>query len=130
MAKAEPRDLDWSSAQIEQGTLTVALSGHSSKKWSRRFEGILSVLDQGNSEWGSISVRKNEIEVSDVPEGSEADLHHLLESAVLQVNSALADDAADGEHDGDEPEEQDPRAAADHRMAERFRAFAEARPNV
>jgi hypothetical protein len=121
MAQPEHRQIDWGSAEIRDGTLTVELTGRSSKTWNRHFAGVLGLLESSGGQWGDVEATKKGIEVEEVQEGSEGDLRHLLESAVLEVNSQLELDS-DG---SDSPSESDPQQAADQRMAATFRAFAE-----
>jgi hypothetical protein len=71
MAEAEQRQIEWATAETEGGTLTVALSGAAGKAWSRRFDGVLALLGQGEHPWGEIKLRKNTIEVGAVSEGAE-----------------------------------------------------------
>lgn len=63
-----------------------------------------------------INVTKKQLRVDAVEPGTEADLRHLLESAVLQANSEFEDD--DGEAD-------DERSDADQQMTDAFRGFAD-----
>jgi hypothetical protein len=121
MAQPEPRRIDWGSAEIRDGTLTVELTGRPSKTWNRHFAGVLGLLESSGRQWGDVDATKKGIEIEEVQEGSEGDLRHLLESAVLEVNSQL-------ELDSDErasASEGDPQRVADQRMTATFRAFAE-----
>ena len=118
MAPTEPRAIDWDSATVEDGALTVALTGQSSKDWRARFASILTLLGTPHGAWGEVTLAKNRIEVADVRQGSESDLRHFLESVVVQAN---ADTRADGETSGDEPTEED---GVDAQMTRAFRAFA------
>lgn|SRR5436309_8221956 len=118
--------IDWASAEIDDGALSVRLQGAKSKQWARRFDSVVTVLHHGGSEWGEIVLHKRTITVSAVQEGSEADLRHLLESAVLQANSESGDDAR--QPSGPQRHDQDAldRAASDRRMTDVFRSFADA----
>jgi hypothetical protein len=72
--------IDWGSASVDDGQLTVALTGKPSSEWRER---VQSVLER---------------------------LRHLLESAVLQANADLADDDAGGDGGaGDERSDADQR---------------------
>ncbi len=123
MAEAEPRRIDWASAVVEDGALEVALVGSSSKEWSTRFARVLALLDTAHGGWQEVRLAKKRLHVEGLSEGSEAELRHLLESAVIEANSTL--------HEGSEPDrratesaEQDPAAERDRRMTETFRRFA------
>jgi hypothetical protein len=118
---AEPdrvrREIDWASAGVDGGTLTVALTGGASKEWGKRFGTVVERLRRPSSAWESIAVKKERIEVKGVEPGTEDDLRHFLEAAVQQVN---ADFAPDEDKAGDAGEE----SADDQRMADAFRSFA------
>ncbi len=115
----EPTQIDWGSASVDDGRLTVPLEGEPSKEWVERVEHVLDRLHHGGSGWGEIKVSKKKLTVADVPDGSESDLRHLLESAVLQANADLAAD--DEDDDGGEDDE---RSEADQQKTDAFRAFA------
>jgi hypothetical protein len=122
------RQINWSTAEIEGGRLTVALSGEAPKGWAKHFDSVLALLDQGWDRWGSIVVHKTKIQVSAVQEGAQGDLRHLLESALLQVNSDLEharDEGADDRPNEGDEDEKDPGSEADRRMTDAFRGFAE-----
>jgi hypothetical protein len=115
----EPTQIDWASATVDDGRLTVALDGKPSKEWTDRVEGVLERLHShgGGGGWGAIKVTKKKLTVDDVADGSESDLRHLLESAVLQANADLAPEEQDGAKD-------DERSEADQQLTDAFRAFA------
>jgi hypothetical protein len=123
------REIEWASAEVRDGVLTVELSPDAPKGWGKDFNGVLALLQSGNQGWGSVRLRKNVIEVADVVEGSEEELRHLLESVVLQVNSDLQLDAGDGVSagQGEDAAESDraARQAADRAITATFRSFAE-----
>ena len=122
----EPLQIDWGSAQVDGGSLTVALGGDEPKGLAKRFAALLALIEPKAGAWGPIEIRKRTIEISDVQPGAEQDLRHLLESVVTQINSDLGQ-GIDGDGDGDarrgEPG-RDAQEAADKEMGERFRAFA------
>ncbi len=129
MADIEQRQIEWATAETEDGTLTVALSGAAGKVWGRRFDGVLALLGQSEHSWGEVAlVKKGAIRVDAVNENAEGDLHHFLESVVLEVNSHFAsEDASRPDRHGDADPEDDERRAAearDERMTAKFRAFA------
>jgi hypothetical protein len=115
---AEQRQIEWGTAEIDDATLSVQLAGASSKAWKARFENVLALLDTPHGRWREVSLTKKAISVSGVQHGSEAELRHFLESAVLQANTDTAPDAP-LPHD-EEDEEPD----ADEQMAQTFRSFA------
>ena len=123
MGPIEKRAIDWPSAEVHDGRLTVQLTGQAPKGWVRHFQAVLELLDTQGSRWGEITVRKRELEVADVQEGAESDLRHLLESGLLQVNA----DLAPGAEPAAPPSEADPTAEADRRIGDAFRDLDEAR---
>jgi hypothetical protein len=113
--------IDWSSAEVSDGELTVGITGEAPKGWAPRLRGLLERLGQTGSErWGPIKVGKGKITAAELEDGAEPDLRHLLESAVLQANA----DLAPGEETGETAGRESPEHARDARMAAAFRAFA------
>ena len=112
--------LAWGTAEVDDGTLTVALEGERPKDWKKSFERTVKLLGEG--EWGEVKLKKDVVRVSDVAPGTEEKLRHHLESIVAQANAV--DEPSDGdadEHAREQPEKQGP----DAEMTERFREFAE-----
>jgi len=105
-------EIEWASAEVSDGTLSVALSGKPSKEWRQRVESVVERLGRDG-----VEVKKGRLVVGGVEPGTEPDVRHLLESAVLQANSDL------GEGEDDEHEE-DEASQADREMTAAFRAFA------
>ncbi len=112
------RAIDWQSADVHEACLTVQVTGKAPKGWIAHLEGVLSLLGPNDGRWGAITVHKSELVVSDVTEGAEDDLRHLLESALLQVNADLApEDAAPAKV------ERDAASEADRRIGDAFRSL-------
>jgi hypothetical protein len=113
--------IDWASAEVSDGELTVGIVGDVPKGWVSRLKALLERLGQTGAErWGQIKVSKGRIAVGELEEGAEPDLRHLLESAILQANADLAPDDEGDEAAGQES----PERARDGRMTSAFRAFA------
>ncbi|HEX4033685.1 MAG TPA: hypothetical protein VHX66_04510 [Solirubrobacteraceae bacterium] len=110
------RQIEWSTASVEDAALTVSLSGEAPRGWRKRFEAVATLLDRSDGRFGRVSVRGPIVTVADVLEGAEADVRHFLESAVMQVNADLGLEEAPEEDAGEE---------ADRAMAATFRSFAE-----
>lgn len=108
--------IDWSTAEINDGTLSVAVEGETAKGWTKHFASVVALLQSSSSGWGEIALHKKTITVTEVQEGSEDDLRHLLESAVLQVEADL-----DPHHTA----ETDPQTKRERAMANTFRSFSE-----
>ncbi len=122
MADSKPRQIDWASAQIEEGALTVGLAGKGSKAWKARFENVLALLDTSHTTWGEVRVNKNAVKVAGVQQGAEPELRHFLESVVLQANSDTQPEAPEDDVEAnDEGTESD----VDEQMTATFRAFAQ-----
>ena len=120
MATPEPRQIDWDSARIKDATLTVELSGPSSKAWGAQFEHVLVLLDTPHNNWGEVKLTKQAIKVAGVQPGVESELRHFLESIVLQANSDVAPDPPEQDADS----EGDPASELDESMTATFRSFA------
>jgi hypothetical protein len=121
MSNETPREIDWESAQIQDGALDVALTGTGDKAWKKRFRTVQALLGTPRSNWGEVSLSDNGIQVAAVQPGSESELRHFLESIVLQVNSDVAPDAPEESDDSDGGEDE---RDADEAMTATFRAFA------
>jgi len=123
--QARAPTIDWASAEVSDGDLSVELSGAVPKGWGKDFAGVLALLQGSHRRWGAVKLTKGTIKIADVQESSEEELRHLLESVVLQVNSDLhlaaeKDDAGEAED-----EAAIDRHKADREMAANFRAFAD-----
>jgi hypothetical protein len=109
--------LDWSSASVDDGRLTVAVTGDVPTGWTKRVKRVVERLERPGSRWGAVKVTTKEVRVDNVAPGAEPDLHHFLESVVLQANTDLRDD-----EDGDGPD--DERSERDQQMTKAFRSLA------
>jgi hypothetical protein len=110
-------DLDWSTAIVEDGCLTVGIEGDPSAAWTTRLKAVLERLERAGSPWGKVKVKRTRVRVRDVQPGAESDLRLLLDSAVLQTNSDLR------EHDDDKRVQH---SAQDEAMTTAFRSSAAA----
>jgi hypothetical protein len=109
--------LDWGSASVDDTTLTVPVAGEVPTGWTKRVTRVVERLERPGSGWGAVKVTKKQLRVDAVRTGSEDDLHHFLESAVLQANTDLREDEGSD----------DARSAEDQAMTDTFRAFADRR---
>jgi hypothetical protein len=112
---AQQPALDWGSASVDDATLTVPVAGEVPTGWVKRVKRVLERLERPGSRWGAVKVTKKELRVDAVGTGSEDDLHHVLESAVLQANTDLREDEG-SDH---------ARSEEDQAMTDAFRAFGE-----
>ena len=53
-------EIDWTSASVDDATLTVELTGEPGVDWSSRLQEILERLDRPGSGWGEIEVSETE----------------------------------------------------------------------
>lgn len=125
MADPEPRNIDWATAETQDATLTVELTGARSKVFKQRFERVLALLDTPHSRWSDVRVNRKGIQVADVQQGAEGELRHFLESIVLEANSELASSEESTNGAEDETPPVDEAAQADRQMTAAFRAFAD-----
>ena len=108
--------IDWASAEVRGGDLSVEVAGEPNAEWAARVQAIVERLQRPGSGWGAVKVAKGRIRVKDVAAGAEEDLRHVLDGAVQQAN---ADFAPEDDDAGDGPSE------ADSAMTEAFRSFAD-----
>jgi len=111
-------ELDWSTATVQGGRLTVGYDAKASSEWSDRVQAVLDRLGRSDGRWGKIKVRRKRVRVTCVEPGCEDDLRLLLEGAVHQANTDFADDEPDGDGTAE------PRSRADAEMTATFRSFA------
>ena len=111
--------LDWSSAEVRDGKLEVALRGELPAGWKDGFDRTVALLPGG--EWGKVGLKKDRVRVHEVADGSEDRLRHFLESVVQQAN-ASAEPAEAKAHD--EQGDADQSSDLNDTMTERFRSFA------
>ncbi len=116
--------LNWTTAEVVDGKLTVELDGEIPKGWRDSFETTVRLL--GHGDWGRVRVKKQAVRVSAVVPGSEEKLRHHLESVVAQANADHREpNSGGGEENGtDEHSEPSDSDGPDAQMAERFRSFA------
>jgi len=112
--------LDWSSAQVRDATLEVAVAGERPKGWRKSAQRTVCLL--GSGDLGEVSVGKGSVRVTEVSAGPEERLRHFLESVVEQANAGHDlpgdDDGAEAEAGSEAP------AGPDAKMTKRFRSFA------
>jgi hypothetical protein len=123
----EPR-LDWSTAEVADGRLTVALEGEPPKGWKQSFETVARLLSHG--EGSPVALKKGEVRVDGLRPGDEEKIRHLLEGVVQQANAdhRPPDEEHHDEDDEDEdkvPLEQIGQSGPDAEMTDRFRSFTE-----
>jgi hypothetical protein len=113
--------IDWESAEVQDAQLTVGLTGEPPSGWTKRVGHVVERLERPSNAWDKVKVTKARIRVDGVRPGTEEELHHFLESAVLQANADLRPD--------DDTSPEDERSEDDQRMTDAFRGFAAAHPD-
>lgn len=118
-----PLRLDWSSAEVSDGKLTVGFSDKTPKEWREAFVRAAALLSHGK--WELSQVQARHVRVSPVNAGDEERVKHFLESAVLEANSTLVgeDELFDPEPADDAEDEAAPETSPDEELTARFRAF-------
>ena len=109
--------IDWASAEVRGGDLSVELAGEGNAEWADRVQAVVERLDRPGSAWGATKVTKAKVTVEAVSPGAEQDLRHLLDGAVQQANADFAPEVQDDAGDG--PSEED------SAMTDAFRSFAD-----
>src|SRR4051812_31657753 len=109
-----PMQIDWGTAEVLDGVLTVELDDEPPKEWPDRLGHVLERLGHGAD---AVEVDGRALGVSGVSPGREADVRHLLESGVLQADADLAPDE-------DEVSGEDEKSEEDREMTDAFREFA------
>ncbi len=114
--------LNWSSATVTDGKLTVELAGERPRGWKKSFEKTVKLLGAGGN-WDEVRVKKGQVELTSLTPGDEEKVRHFLDSVVTQANAAHR--ASEPESDAPGPQSPD-ESGPDAEMTARFRAFAEA----
>lgn len=112
-----PVELDWSTAVVSDGDLTVELRGELTEEWQRSFQTTVKLL--GGPE---VELNDDAVKVTHVEGGEEERLRHHLEALVDQANAAQEQDEA-GESEAERES-----SGPDAELTERFRSFAGEEP--
>jgi hypothetical protein len=112
--------LQWSAAEVRNGTLTVPIEGDRPRGWKSTFDHTVRLL--GGGSWGEVSLKKAKVKVADATEGTEDELRFFLEGVVQQANATHVEADEDSDETGDEDSNGGGDADdADDRMTSRFR---------
>jgi len=121
----EPLQLDWSTAEVSDATLTVGLSQKPPKKWRETFERTAVLLS--SDRWAvTVNSKKGSVQVAAVEAGDEDRVRQFLEGAVLEANTTLVseDELFDTEAAEDLQDEAEPEQSPDEEQTDRFREYA------
>jgi hypothetical protein len=131
-AMTEQLKLDWETAEVSDGSLTVGLSDKPPKQWRNAFETTATLLNNGS--WTvSLDAQKRSVQVTPVEQGDEERVREFVEGAVLQANSTLVSEPElfglertdDDEDEEDATSESEASGSSrDEELTQRFRAFA------
>lgn len=117
----EKVQLDWSSAEVSDGTLVVALNGKPPKKWREAFERATALLSHGN--WSTrLNKDKSAVRLDPVNLGEEERVRQFLEGALLEANRTILTEEELYEDSDASGETQE--TSTDEEMTQRFRGFA------
>ena len=117
---AEEPQLDWSAAQVSDGTLSVEVNGEFDDEWEQTFARTLALLSSSGT-WGSVGFKKGKVTVEGVEEGSEENVRFALDGAVQEANAHHAEDADESDEDAGEDDDDSEGDDTDRRMTDRFR---------
>jgi hypothetical protein len=124
----EPATLDWSTAKVRDGVLSVELHGELPKGWDKTFSATATMLG-GGGDWDDVELKKDTVRVTGVNPGVEDKLRHFLESVVQQANADHMPEEEDEEGEEQESREEDDEQGSgddsDSDLTARFRAFAD-----
>jgi hypothetical protein len=112
-------EIDWSTAEVQDGTLSVELSDDVPEEWSERIPQVVGRLGVRGA--GEVELDGRTITVAEVQAGAESEIRQALEGAVLQ---AAADHPPPEPEKGDEDGDSDGHSDVDQQMTETFRGFA------
>lgn len=126
---SEPR-IDWTTAEVRDGRLSVNLEGDLPSGWKKSFETVAHLLEHGDV--STVKLKKHTITI-EARAGEEEKVRHFLESVVLQANADHRPPEED-ESDEDDEEPVEVRLSGDQQpdaeMADRFRAFGGREPDA
>jgi hypothetical protein len=120
--------LEWSTAEVSDGTLTVGLSAKPPKEWRGTFERTATLLSAGSWEV-KLHAKKATVEIEPVRADDADRVRQFVEGALLEANAKLPAGEESGEEDDAEGQQHDadaaPEPSADEQLTARFRGFAE-----
>jgi hypothetical protein len=120
---ADKVKLEWSSADVTDGSLDVALNGRPPKKWRDEFARATALLSHGN--WNTrLTQRNSAVRVDPVSLGEEERVRQFLEGALLEANRVIVSEEELFDHTDDGSEMDEAETSEDEELTQRFRAFA------
>jgi hypothetical protein len=121
----EQLNLDWSTAEVSDGELTIGLTGKPPKEWRDTFERTAALLGAGNWEV-TLRPKKGSVQIASVQPGEEERVRQFVEGAVLEANRALVSEQElyQGQPADDDDALDSDAPSRDEELTGRFRAFA------
>jgi hypothetical protein len=121
----EQLNLDWSTAEVSDGELTIGLTGKPPKEWRDTFERTAALLGAGNWEV-TLRPKKGSVQIASVRPGEEERVRQFVEGVVLEANRALVSEQElyEGQPADDDDELDSDAPSRDEELTGRFRAFA------
>ena len=110
--------IEWASAEVKDGTLTVPVAGELPSGLRPAFAQTVRLL---GARWETKLKKSGRVRVSGIVEGEEEPVHHLVQAALQQALAAVTGDPPPGDPDGRSGEDEPAPNDADARMTERFR---------
>jgi hypothetical protein len=121
----EQPKLDWSTAEVSDGELTIGLTAKPPKEWRDTFERTAALLGAGNWEV-TLRPKKGSVQIASVRPGEEERVRQFVEGVVLEANRALVSEQElyEGQPADDDDELDSDAPSRDEELTGRFRAFA------
>jgi hypothetical protein len=118
LAMNTPVQIDWGSADVSAGKLSVCWDARPSSRWVERARAVVDRLGTGSA-WGPIKITRKHVRVKHLQPGVEDELRYLLEGAVQQANAdvVIARDADDAKTEHDRAMTSTFRRFADHAVS-------------
>lgn len=117
---ADEPQLDWTAAQVSDGTLSVEITGEFDDDWEQTFARTLALLSSSGT-WGAVSFKEGKVGVQDVQEGSEENVRFALDGAVQEANAHHVDQDDESDESAGEDDDESEGDETDRRMTDRFR---------
>jgi hypothetical protein len=122
----EQLKLDWSTAEVSDGTLTIALNEKPRKEWRDVFARTAALI---GGRWDvTLKPKRASVQVASVQPGDEEAVRQLVEGVVLEANTTLVGEQElfAGASVADERSESDvSEPSRDEELTGRFREFAQ-----
>jgi hypothetical protein len=82
--------IDWASADVRDGILTLPLTGSVTPAWTGRLRELVAAAQPDADGWASVQVTREHLRVGQMRAGAGTGLHELLERLVDQANADFA----------------------------------------